>query len=335
VTHVTTLAASARPLVEEHDALLLDLDGVVQLDDEPVAGAPATIKDVRARGVRIAFLTNNAARSPAEVVSRLSALGVDADEREVVTSAMAAADLLAQRLAGGSHVLVVGGSGLLTAVHDVGLTPVQHDDETVAAVVQGWSPDVDWRLLAEACVALRRGVPWIATNDDKTLPSPRGPLPGNGSLVATLTTATDRTPTEVVGKPRRALFDTACRMSDATRPLVVGDRLDTDIAGARAAGLPTMLVLTGVSRPRDVLAAAPDSRPSYLGASLADVTQPHPNVVVADSTAHCRDASVTADGEVIAAGAAVDGLRAAAVLAWSGKLREASYDAVLSGLGLS
>src|SRR6185436_19331771 len=138
-----------------------------------------------------------------------------------------------------------------------------------AAVVQGYGPDVGWRILAEAALSVRAGAIWVATNTDRTLPSPRGPLPGNGSLVAVLRTALDREPDLVVGKPEPALFTTAAASSGARRPLVVGDRLDTDIEGAVGAGMDSLLVLTGVSGPAELLAAPPERRPTYVSADLS------------------------------------------------------------------
>jgi ribonucleotide monophosphatase NagD (HAD superfamily) len=222
----------------------------------------------------------------------------------------------------------------------VGLSPVSVATDGVAAVVQGWGPDVGWALLAEGSVALRAGVPWIATNADRTLPSPRGPLPGNGSLVAALRTATGLEP-EVVGKPQRAVFEAAAARTGGQSPLMVGDRLDTDIAGAVAAGLPALLVLTGVASARDVLAAAPAERPTYVGLDLRALVQPHNAPRLSGGTATCGPVTVAGDGRVTVAGdpgsvddtARADGLRAAAALAWAGNLPESEYDAVLRRLG--
>jgi HAD superfamily hydrolase (TIGR01450 family) len=170
-------------------------------------------------------------------------------------------------------VLVVGGAGLREPLRAHGLVPVASAEDQPVAVVQGWSPDLTWALLAEGAVAVRRGCRWVATNRDATLPSPRGPLPGNGAMVAAVAMATGVEP-EVVGKPGRALFDAAVRRTAAQRPLVIGDRLDTDIAGANAAGLDSLLVLTGVSGPDDLLAAAPERRPTYVGRDLSALRGP-------------------------------------------------------------
>ena len=259
------------PLLACHDALLVDLDGVVRLADQPVPGAVDALTAARQAGAKLMFVTNNAALTGSEVAEGLRAIGVEAAPGDVLTSSMAAADLLSARLPAGARVLVVGGAGLRGPMADAGLTSVSTADQDPAAVVQGWSPDLTWALLAEAAVAVRAGALWVATNRDATLPSPRGPLPGNGAMVAAVAMATGAEP-EVVGKPGPALFETAVRRLNAVRPLVVGDRLDTDIAGANAAGLPSLLVLTGVSKRADLVAAPAEQRPTYVGADLRALT---------------------------------------------------------------
>jgi HAD superfamily hydrolase (TIGR01450 family) len=273
------------------------------------------------------FVTNNASRDAHDVVTSLAALPVAADPAEIVTSAMVATEVLASRLPAGAAVLVVGGSGLVAAVEAAGLRAVRSASADVAAVVQGWAPEVDWTQLAEASVALRAGAPWIATNDDRTLPSTRGPLPGNGSMVAALMTATGLRP-EVIGKPHQPLFTAAAARTGATAPLFVGDRLDTDVAGARRAGIASLLVLTGVAQPADLLGADPDSRPNYVGLDLRALLHPQPPVAADARAARCGNAVVTASAEVVGGG--VDALRAACALAWSGHLPPDRYDAVLS-----
>lgn len=265
--------ADAPSLLADHDALLVDLDGVVRLADQPIPGAAEALAGARAAGARIMFVTNNASMTPSDVASGLRGLGVPADANEVLTSSMAAAQLLADRLPAASRVLVVGGAGLRGPLETHGLTPVSRADDDPLAVAQGWSPDLTWALLAEAAVAVRSGAVWIATNRDATLPSPRGPLPGNGAMVATVVMATGREP-EVVGKPGPALFEAASKALAARSPLVVGDRLDTDIAGANAAGMSSLLVLTGVSTAEDLIAAPPAHRPTYVGADLRALAAP-------------------------------------------------------------
>ncbi|HEU5476035.1 MAG TPA: HAD-IIA family hydrolase [Actinophytocola sp.] len=252
-------------LLDRYDAVLLDLDGTVYRGAEAVPGAAGVVARIRDAGVAVRFVTNNASRSPEQVADHLRELGVPADLSEVCTSAQAAAAVLAERLPAEATVLVVGTNALSDEVRNVGLRPTAQASGDVVAVVQGLSQNVGWRELSEACLAIRAGALWVACNVDPTLPTERGQLIGNGALVAAVATATGTDPV-VAGKPSRPLLDQAA--GDAHRPLVVGDRLDTDIAGAVAAGLDSLLVLSGVTTPADVLAARPELRPTYLAADL-------------------------------------------------------------------
>jgi glycerol-1-phosphatase len=253
--------------LDGYDAVLLDLDGTVIRGAEAVPGAPNVVNELRQAGRGVQFITNNASRAPEEIAQHLTMLGVRTAPEEVVTSGQAAVALLATQLPAGAAVLVVGAEALVAAVRSIGLRPVAAAAEQPAAVVQGHSPETGWARLAEACLAIRRGAMWVACNVDRTLPTERGLLPGNGAMVAALQAATDREPT-VAGKPARSLLDTAVERIGAQRPLVVGDRLDTDIAGARATGLDSLLVLSGVADAVALLAAPPEQRPSHLGADL-------------------------------------------------------------------
>ena len=334
MTEPTLLAGWEAPLVDRYDGVLLDLDGVVQLDEQAIPEAPQALDRLARRGVPVAFVTNNAARTPEEVADRLRRIGIEAATTQVVTSAVVAAELLAAEVPPGAPVLAVGGEGLRAAVESVGLRRVDSADEEPVAVIQGWGPGVAWVHLAEACVALRAGARWVVTNDDRTLPSPRGPLPGSGALVASLVTATGRRPDVVVGKPGPALFAAARDRVGGSRPLMVGDRIDTDISGASAAGIATLLVLTGISRPRDLLAAAPEDRPTHVGLDLRALDEGAPPVTVDADGARCGHTRVTAQGSVSAGADRLDGLRAAAALAWSGRLTPERYGVVLEQLSL-
>lgn len=260
-------------LLDAYDALLLDLDGTVYRGGEAVPGAVDAIRVGRARGTGIRFVTNNASRSPQQVAAHLTELGFNAEIHEVSTSSQAGAAVLADRLPAGAKVLVVGAQALVDEVTAVGLTPVREFGDDVAAVVQGHSPDTGWRDLAEASLAIRAGALWVACNVDATLPTERGLLPGNGSMVAALKAATDLEPV-VAGKPARPLMDQAIKSAAARRPLVVGDRLDTDIAGATVADLDALLVLTGVCTPAQLLAAPADLRPRYVSDDLLGLLGP-------------------------------------------------------------
>lgn len=260
-------------LLDRHDAVLLDLDGTVYRGSLPITGVPETITSVRRLGVAVRFVTNNAAKAPSAVAEHLTSLGVAADPGEVSTSAQAAARVLRQRLSAGSAVLVVGTASLAAELRAAGLRPLaaaeasDEQAEQAAAVVQGHSPDTCWADLARACVAVRAGAHWVACNGDVTLPTERGELPGNGAMVAALRAATGAEP-EIAGKPRPPVLRTAAESAGAVDPLVVGDRLDTDIAGATAAGFASLAVLSGVVTPAELLAAGPAERPRYLATDL-------------------------------------------------------------------
>ncbi len=251
-------------LAQEHDCLLLDLDGTVFRGHEPTPGAVETLAVVRSR---ILFVTNNASRGPAEVAEHLCAMGFTAKPDDIVTSAQSAARLLQEQLQPGAAVLIVGTDSLAAEVRKVGLNPVRQWSDGPVAVVQGHSPQTGWSDLAEAALAIRGGALWVAANVDKTLPSERGLLPGNGAMVAALRAATDSEP-RVAGKPEPTLLTDALARGKFRTPLVVGDRLDTDIAGANAAGLPSLLVLCGVSTAADAVRAATGQRPNYIAEDL-------------------------------------------------------------------
>lgn len=251
-------------LAQEHDCLLLDLDGTVFRGHEPTTGAVDSLTTLDARTL---YVTNNASRSAAEVAGHLRELGFNAQADDVVTSAQSAARMLASQLPGGATVLVVGTESLAAEIVAVGLKPVRSFDENPVAVVQGHNPETGWPILSEAALAIRAGALWVAANVDRTLPSERGLLPGNGSMVAALCTATDTEP-QVAGKPAPTLMNDALARGDFTTPLVIGDRLDTDIEGANAAGLPSLMVLTGVNNAADMVHAAPGSRPDFVSEDL-------------------------------------------------------------------
>lgn len=269
-----------KTLAHLHDCFLLDLDGTVFRGHEPTPGAVDTLAAIDAR---LLFVTNNASRSAAQVADHLRELGFTATPDDVVTSAQSAARMLAEQLPDQSKVLIVGTDSLADEIRTVGLQPVRQFSDEPVAVVQGHSQQTAWSDLAEAALAVRAGALWVAANVDKTLPSERGLLPGNGSMVAALRTATDQQP-QVAGKPAPALMADALARGDFEAPLVVGDRLDTDIEGARAAGLPSLMVLCGVNDAADAIFAVADQRPDMIAEDLralnddADLLRvgPHP-----------------------------------------------------------
>lgn len=260
-------------LLDAHDAVLFDLDGTVYRGAEPVTGAVPTIERVRRGGVAVRYVTNNASKPAESVADTLREMGFEADPSEVSTSAQAGAALLAERLRPGDPVLVVGAPALADEVAARGLVVVSAEAEEPAAVVQGHSPHTTWADLAEACLAVRRGCLWVACNRDSTLPTERGELPGNGAMVAALEEATGRRPL-VAGKPERPLLDRAVRSAGSRNPLMVGDRLETDIAGAVTTGMRSLAVLTGTSTPAGLLSAPAGQRCDHLAADLSALHRP-------------------------------------------------------------
>lgn len=237
-------------LAEAYDAILLDLDGVLYRWPEPIAGAAGAVAALRGAGKRIAFLTNNSSRTPAQVVERLAAVGVIAAVEEVVTSALATATVLAGR--GARSAFVVGEEGLREALAAAGIRPVTASADVPDVVVVGFDRGADYARLRDASVLVERGVPLVASNADASFPAPGGESwPGAGALLAAIETTTG-VRGEVFGKPEAPLFERALASVGGDRPLVVGDRLDTDIAGAVRLGWDSALVLTGAARRDDV-----------------------------------------------------------------------------------
>jgi glycerol 3-phosphatase-2 len=318
-------AGAAGPPADTYDVALLDLDGVVYVGPDAVPGVPEALARAVAAGMRLGYVTNNAARTPEQVAEHLTALGVPAGPADVITSSQAASSVVAERFGAGAAVLPVGGPGVAAALTAAGLTVVDRAEDAPVAVVQGYGSGVGWAQLAEAVVAVRNGARHVATNTDATIPSPRGVLPGNGALVGVVSAVTGQQPL-VTGKPDPAMHAECVRRTGARRPLVVGDRLDTDIEGARRAGAASLLVLTGVARPADLLAAVPDHRPDLLAPDVAGVLSPHPAVTAVEGAWRCGGWQAEATGEALVlrstgperdAGDGLDGLRALAVAQWA------------------
>lgn len=311
----------SRPLAEAYDVALLDLDGVVYLDGQAIPAAPASVAGARERGMRLAFVTNNASRTPHRIVDQLSRLGVWANADDIVTSAQAVARLVAERVPDGASVLVVGGAGLRRAVREQGLRPVSSARAEPAAVVQGYTPRLSYTQLAEGALAARQGALFAVSNSDRTLPSPRGPIPGNGALSRVIATASGQEPI-VAGKPELPLHREALVRSASRTPLVVGDRLDTDIEGAVRAGTSSLLVLSGVTTPAELVRAPPHQRPTYLARDLSGLLQTHAAAYRDGEVWRCGEWSARQAGETLqltGEGDACDGLRALCAAVWAGE----------------
>ncbi|MFI9629833.1 HAD hydrolase-like protein [Streptomyces sp. NPDC052042] len=317
----TRPSGSDAVLSEAYDTALLDLDGVVYAGGRAVAHAVDSLSAARDGGMHLAYVTNNALRTPAAVAEHLTGLGIPAEAADVITSAQAVARLMADQLAAGARVLVVGGEGLRVALRERGLVPVESADDEPAAVAQGYGgPDMTWGRFAEAAYAIRRGVPWFASNTDLTIPSARGIAPGNGAAVEVVRIATGAEP-QIAGKPLPPMHRETVLRTGARRPLVVGDRLDTDIEGAFNGGVDSLLVLTGVTDAARLLAAEPRHRPTYVDADLRGLLRPQPGVARTGERFDCGGWSASArGGDLVLEGdgdEALDGLRALCGAAWS------------------
>lgn len=265
-------------LIDRYDAALFDLDGVLYLGPDPVPGAPEAVNGLQDRKVRVGFVTNNAARTPTAVAEQLRGFGIHCEEHDVVTSAQAGAREVAERFGSGAMVLAVGGEGLWTAIAEAGLVAVQSADDKPVAVLQGYDPGLRWESLTEAALAIQRGAVWVATNTDPTRPTERGLVPGNGAAVAAVRVAVEADPI-VAGKPYRPLMEETVRRIGAQRPIFVGDRIDTDIAGAGNLDIDSLLVLTGSHGPIQLFSAVGVERPTHLGADAGALLQPAREVV--------------------------------------------------------
>lgn len=317
-------AKPASTPLTDRDALLADLDGVVYAGP---GALPHAIESLNRAGesMRLGYITNNASRTDADVAAHLTDLGLTVAPEDVVTSPQAAMRLLATIVPAPATILIVGGEGLEVEAQKAGYTVTRSAEDAPAAVVQGFAPHVAWTDLAEAAFALKvpedeGGIPWISTNTDWTIPRDRGVAPGNGTLVSAVHTAIGRLST-VAGKPEKPIFEEAVARFDTRRPLFLGDRLDTDIMGSVLAGIDSALVLTGIDRPKHVLAAPQGSRPDYILADLRDLHQPYPATTEKDGVFTVNGASVRvadADVQILAEGdAQIDLLRAGAAAIWA------------------
>lgn len=254
-------------LLTDYDAMLLDLDGTVWEGGRAIPGA---VDVINTADLPTVYVTNNAARAAEVVASRLQGIGLPASAADVLTSAQAAVELAVADVPAESAVLVLGTDSFRQLAEQAGFRVVESADDEPVAVLQGHNPETGWAQLSEAALAIRAGARYIASNLDSSLPSERGLLVGNGSMVAAVVSATGVTPLSA-GKPGPAMFHSAAGKLDSKRPLVVGDRLDTDIEGGVTAGMDTFQVLTGVSGPKALLAAPLHQRPVFIGESMTDL----------------------------------------------------------------
>ena len=287
--------ATASP-VDGVDVVLADLDGVVYTGRNAIGHAVESLNRVQ-ETKRVGYITNNASRTDAQVGDHLRELGLNLVTEDVVTSPQSAVALLKDIVTPGATILVIGGEGLRDEVSKAGFVITDSATDHPAAVVQGFSPDLGWKHLAEASFALNAkdangeplNTPWVATNMDWTIPVERGIAPGNGTMVSAVHLAVGRLPV-VAGKPEVPIFKEAMRRFGTKNVLFIGDRLDTDILGANRAGIPSAVVLTGIDRAKQLLAAPEGSRPTYILGDLRELHEPYPESVTG------KNGSVTVRG---------------------------------------
>ncbi len=298
-------AAPGSSLLARYAGIVCDLDGVVYRGPEAIPGA---IDSLNALTSPVIYATNNASRTPHDVAAHLSQLGLRVSESDVLTSSMAGAAEIAGRFPAGSRILAIGGPGVAIALRDAGLEPVAAPEPDVVAVLQGYGPDVRARELADAAYVIGGGALHVATNTDLTLPTERGPAPGNGSFVQCVVNASGVAPV-VVGKPFAALYllSTQALGLSPEHVLGVGDRLETDIEGATAAGMDGALVLTGVHGARDAALADPTARPRWIIGELAELHAPYDEPVTgADGVVTCGQARARLDGDQLTVDGSAD-----------------------------
>lgn len=321
---MTQLETKVDVLAQKFSGLFLDLDGVCYLGEIAAPNASKGLAQVRKLGLRQAFITNNSGRTAQVVATHLTDIGIPAKAEEVITSAMSTADQMLNYLPLGANVLCIGGEGIKKALLEAGFKIVSSADSAPAAVVQGLDANIGWHELSEVALAIKAGAQYFATNLDATIPKERGEMLGNGSLVAAVKNATEVSPISS-GKPDSYIYEFARKITGFKDVLAVGDRLNTDIAGAVNSRIPSIHVLTGVNTARDVVLAPAVERPTYLGIDMLDICLPYPeisvdisgDVNVEGSVAAIRDGKVKVDGAPIGAELTLNQYRAVASVVWN------------------
>ncbi|WP_338570804.1 HAD-IIA family hydrolase [Arachnia propionica] len=287
------------PLVSSYDAALFDLDGVIYLGPNAIDGVAGSLTQLRERGIRLGFVTNNAARTPTAVAEHLRQLGIRAEDSDVVNSTQAMVRMLRKELPTKAKVLVVGTDALAAQLADGGFVPVSTLEENPVAVVQGYHPQLPWALLELGAIAIQKGAAWYATNPDQTRPTERGILPGCGAQVDLIADCVGFRPS-MAGKPFRPLLDETVLRLAAKRPVFVGDRIDTDIIGAGNVGMDSLFVFTGAHGKYDLAAADPIGRPTHIGYDISALLAPAREVETIGNGFRCRDAEAwIIDGRVV------------------------------------
>lgn len=307
-------------LIYGYDAVFADLDGVVYEGGKAIEFAVPSLQTISQKGLKLAFVTNNSSRRPETIAAQMLEYGLQVNPDQVVSSGQTGVELLGTLVEPGVKVLVVGGEGLRFYVEEAGYELVEDSTFYPAAVIQGFSPEVGWKHLAEAAYSIQNGAKWVATNSDWTIPQERGVAPGNGTLVSAVHTAVGQMPL-IAGKPEVAIFETARKRTQANRPLFVGDRIDTDILGANRAGIDSVLVLTGISDAKELLATNSESRPTFVIADLRELLSPYQQPKPSKFGYSLRGTEVELLGNRVrvTAGApkSIDALRCACAVIWN------------------
>ena len=300
------LSSGSAVLAQSYDCVLFDLDGVLYVGPDAVAGAAETLDQLRSQfDSKLGFVTNNASRSVDSVAEHLTQLGIAARPDEVISSAQVAAVMLGNKFAAGSRVFVLGSPELVRLVNETGLVATQDATDEVVAIVNGYWPQMTWEMISAGSSVISRGVYWLATNLDFTIPTKTGIGPGNGAFVGLLSRVTGRTPDEVAGKPAEPMMTQALTRLGASRALMVGDRLDTDIEAANRINIDSLLVLSGVTDFAQLLDAEPELRPTFLARDVSGLLEEHDELVVHADSVACGEVVLNSAGELVVAGSAV------------------------------
>jgi HAD superfamily hydrolase (TIGR01450 family) len=332
---VKPLQKSTGSIAKDYDAALLDLDGVVYIGEDAIPGVIGALNAAHAEtGIALTCVTNNAARSSASVAAHLKDLGLAVSEDDVVTAAQAGAAELAKLVKPGASVFVCGSRDLMHEVELVGLNPSQEFHFNYDAVVNGYWPDMPWRMLGQAAGIISSGAVWVATNMDLTIPTKFGTSPGNGSMVNGLINATGRKPDVVAGKPQTPLMRVSIDRTGSKKPIFIGDRLDTDILGANNVGIDSLLVFSGVTSIAELINAVPAERPTYVAWDATGISNSHQGVVVDTGEVSLGGFKATSEG-LSGSGDSLDAIRVAAVAAWEGICLASVLISDLAGRGLA
>jgi 4-nitrophenyl phosphatase len=245
------------------------MDGVLWRGDEPIDGLGTLFDFLRARKVSFMLATNNSSRTPEQYVEKLARFGVVVESDVILTSAEVAAAYLADQAPPGTRVYAIGKEGVRHALERRGFVLSDHD---VAYVVVGWNTDLVWDELATAALLIHNGAGFIGTNPDVSYPTERGPVPGNGAQLAALEVTTGVAPI-ITGKPESQMYEEALRRMSAepAETAVIGDRLDTDLAGGARLGLYTVLVLSGIAAEADLASAS--IKPALVCADIKELVR--------------------------------------------------------------